>query len=191
MTFRLVRSARADARIAAARAWLAAHPPSAPVLVVAAPADAANDLLRSLAAERGAAFGWHRATLPQLASQLATPALVERGLAPLGALPREAVATRVLRELAERGALERLGRVLEGPGLARAVASVLLELRQARIADADLARVSPELAAIAAAYRSELARDGLADRAEILALATETARAGGTPPLGCATLLLD
>jgi hypothetical protein len=37
------------------------------VLIVGATPDAANELARKVAKEKGAAFGWHRLTLPQLA----------------------------------------------------------------------------------------------------------------------------
>jgi RecB family exonuclease len=188
----LLRSPRADARIARASAWLDARPAGEEVLVVAATADAANDLLRSIAARRGAAFGWHRKTLIQLAVELATPALAAAGLAPLGALAREAVAARALERLRARGELGRLAGVADAPGLARAVTGVLAELRDAGLAPRDVAGVSAELVAIAEAVEAELAGDKLVDRAAVVRLATARARdAAAHPLLGLPTLLLD
>jgi CRISPR/Cas system-associated exonuclease Cas4 (RecB family) len=163
------------------------------VLVVAATHDAASDLLRHAATARGAAFGWHRATLGRLASQLATPALVERRLAPLGALAAEALATRVLHTLRARGALGRFAAVADGPGLARAISRTLAELRMARVGRDALAATSPDLVALADAYEAELATARLADRAEIFRIATAFARdpAARAPLLGLPTLLLD
>ena len=54
-------------RIGRARAWLESRVHAEEVLVVGATLDAANELARRVAKEKGAAFGWHRLTLPQLA----------------------------------------------------------------------------------------------------------------------------
>jgi hypothetical protein len=56
----IVTSSANQSRIAQARAWLKARTPAEELLVLAANADAANALVRDLALERGAAFGWHR-----------------------------------------------------------------------------------------------------------------------------------
>jgi RecB family exonuclease len=183
-------------RIARASEWLAARAPSEEILVVAASADAANDLLRAAAAERGAAFGWHRATLGRLAAQLALPALVEEGVAPVGVLATEAVVARVLHALEEGGGAGALGRyrgVADGPGFARAVARTLAELRGEEPDPAALAKHAPELAAIAEAFDAELARAGVCDRARVLRLAARAARdtERAHPLLGLPTLLLD
>lgn len=193
MSTGLVCASRATLRIERARAWLAERAPGEELLVVAATHDAASDLLRHAATVRGAAFGWHRATLARLAAQLATPALAERRLAPLGALAAEALATRVLQTLRTRGALGRFEPVAGGPGLARALSRTLAELRMACVARDALAATSPDLVALADAYEAELANAGLADRAEIFRIATAFARdpALRAPLLGLPTLLLD
>lgn len=176
MPARILRSPRADERRNAALRWLAGHSAAAPLLVVGASFDAASDLVRRVALERGAVFGWQRTTLTRLAATLATPVLAATDIAPLGALAREALAQRVLGALRERGALGRFAPIAEGPGLARAVASVLTELRQADVAPASLLRESPELAALAEAYETELVAAGLADREAILRVATQHVR---------------
>ena len=189
----VVRACASSLRLERAAAWLAGRAASEEVLVVAATHDAASDLLRHAATSRGAAFGWHRATLARLAAQLATPALVERRLAPLGALAAEALSTRVLHALRARGALGRFRAVADGPGLARAISRTLAELRMARVERDALAATSPDLVALADAYEAELANTGLADRAEIFRIATAFARdpAARAPLLGLPTLLLD
>jgi CRISPR/Cas system-associated exonuclease Cas4 (RecB family) len=196
VTRTLHRAPAAHLRIARASEWLASRAPGEEVLVVAASADAANDCLRAAAAERGAAFGWHRATLGRLAAQLALPALVEEGVAPVGALACEAVVARVLHALREAGGEAALGRyrgVADGPGFARAVARTLAELRAAELDPATLAKHAPELAAIAEAFDAELARAGVCDRARVLRLAARAARDPDRahPLLGLPTLLLD
>lgn len=47
------------------------------VLIIGASLDAANELARRVAEEKGAAFDWHRLTLPQLAAAIAAPVFAE------------------------------------------------------------------------------------------------------------------
>jgi CRISPR/Cas system-associated exonuclease Cas4 (RecB family) len=192
-TSQVVRASRATLRIERARAWLADRAPGEEVLVVAATGDAASDLLRNAATARGAAFGWHRATLARFAAQLATPVLAERGLAPLGALAAEALSARVLHEMRARGGLGRFEAAADGPGLSRAIARTLAELRMARVSRDALAATSPDLVPLSDAFEAELTHTGLADRAEIFRIATALARdvTVRAPLLGLPTLLLD
>jgi CRISPR/Cas system-associated exonuclease Cas4 (RecB family) len=189
----LLRASSAQRRIDRARAWLAERRPGEEILVLAANSDAAHDLLRQGAREKGACFGWHRATLERLAAELALPALAARGLAPVGALPAQAVVARVLHDLRGDGGLGRFESVADGPGLVRAAARVLDEVRFAGVEGARLEGVAPELARIRDAYARELERAGLADRAEVFACAV--AAAGDPerrhPWLDRPTLLLD
>ncbi len=189
---RLIVSACADERLAAARAWLRARGPSEEVLVVGASADAASDLVRRAALDSGGAFGWHRTTMARLAAALAARALALHGRVPVGRLVSEAVVARVLHELAERGALGRFAHTGRGPGLARALASVLEELRGEALAPSDLAATAPELARVHEAYHAALAAAGLADRAAVEQLAAEAARSEASAPmLDLPLVLLD
>jgi len=191
----LASSPRAAERIARARAWLAEAGAvgGTELLVVTAGADAGRDLLREAAHARGASFGWHRATLARLAAALAAPALCDADLVPIGALVAEAVATRVVHELARGGSLGRYARVGDGPGLPRALARTLSELRLAGTPSEAISRVAPELAPLLLAYAAALRAAGLADRAQVLGFATAAARDPGSrhPLLGLPTLLLD
>ena len=187
-------SPRAGPRLARAHAWLdrRAGRGGEEILVVAQP-DAARDLLREAAQRRGAAFGWHRSTLGRVAAALAAPALCERALVPVGALAAEAVAARVVHEQGSRAALGRYMGVRDGPGLPRALARTLAELRLANADPDALGAVAPELALLLGAYAESLARSGLADRALVLGLAAGAARDASFrhPLLGLPTLLLD
>ncbi len=190
---RAIRSPSARERVAAATRWLAERRAGEPVLVVAASSDAASELLRGAASARGAAFGWHRATLPRVAAELARPALVAAGLVPAGALATQALTARVVHELARAGLLGRFEALAPGPGLVRALARTLAELRHARLASADVEAQAPELAAALRVYEQELARAELADRAGVFerALAVAADRTARAPWLDLPTLLLD
>jgi ATP-dependent helicase/nuclease subunit B len=104
------------------------------VLIVGASLDAANELARRVAEEKGAAFDWHRLTLPQLAAALAAPLLAERELVPLSRLGADAVVARVVHRLKSEHGLGRYQPVGDTPGFARAIAAVIAELRLARLA---------------------------------------------------------
>src|SRR5262245_36226553 len=86
-------------RIRWARVWLERRVPSEEVLILAASLDAANELARTVVKEKGAVFGWHRLTLPQLAAALAAPILAERNLAPLSRRISDGIVARVIHRL--------------------------------------------------------------------------------------------
>ena len=67
-------------RIRRARAWLNSQSPASEILIIAASLDAANELARDVAQIKGAAFGWHRLSLAQLAAVLAAPFLTQAEL---------------------------------------------------------------------------------------------------------------
>jgi len=161
---KIVVGAGAAERLARAEAWLDRRR-GASVRVIAAGLGAARQLVRRVAARGGAAFGWQTSTLPRLAAQLAAPGLAARGLAVASPLSLEAVAARALHRLRLEGRLGRLTPIGDRPGLARALAATLGELRLAGVEGAAL---DAELRAALAVYVEELARAGLADRAEVL-----------------------
>jgi hypothetical protein len=99
------------------------------LLVIGSSVDSTNELARQLAGEKGAIFGWHRLTLRQLAAVLARPLLVERNLVPVSGTGAEALVTRVVQELASASALGRYAQIANGPGFAKAIVDVLMELR--------------------------------------------------------------
>jgi CRISPR/Cas system-associated exonuclease Cas4 (RecB family) len=182
----VVRAPSASSRIAHALDWLARIPRDGEVVVVGASLEAANELLRQDATLHGGRFGAQRTTLGRWAAAIASDEMARLGVTPVGGAALEAVCARVVHGLDRAGALGRLAAVADRPGLPRAVARTVTELRGAavdppRVADADLRRVLE-------AYESELARAGLVDRAGVLAVA---ARRLGELPFDLPVLLLD
>ncbi len=161
----LVTSAAAFPRLERARQWLRARGRSGRALVVGATQEAAAELVRACASEAGAAFGWQRFTLGRLAAVVAARSLAERGSSPLSPLGVEAVCARVVHQLC--GKLGKLDAVAQQPGLPRALARSLQELRMAG------ARPPGDLGRALEAYEAELRRAALADRAEVFRLALE------------------
>lgn len=173
----LVCSPFAAYRLERAASWLAARGRGEEVLVIGANQDAASELTRRVSLHAGASFGWHRATLGRVAAALAGPELAARGLAPVGALPLEALCGRVVDALRQEDALGRFEAVAHFPGLPRALCRTLAEIRLAGVDPARLLREgSPELTRAHQAYEAELESKGLADRALVLRIAAQVAR---------------
>ncbi|MDB4941010.1 MAG: ATP-dependent nuclease, subunit [Labilithrix sp.] len=194
--------ASAESRLTSAAAWLARR--SEPrVTIVAASVESAAEVARrallalptseAVAAPR-ASFGWQRFTLGTLAVSLARAELARRGLVPAFGLALEAVCARVVHDHTHRSqdsrgeGLGRFAAIGELPGLPRALARTVAELRLAgspELRDADLAR-------LVAAFGTELEAAGLADRARTFAIATELvlAQAPGTFGAGTGAVLL-
>ncbi len=161
-----------------------------------APARAgADDLVRALAAERGAIAGIYRLTFNRLAGLLAADQMAALGLAPASALAARAVAARAVFHLRPSARLQYFAPVIDQPGFANALARTLEELRLADVSADELARhgaAGAELGAMLVRFEAELADAKLADRAMILALAAEAVRADAPPRFAAiATLLLD
>jgi ATP-dependent helicase/nuclease subunit B len=193
MTVRVLVSSMSHRRIARARAWLEAREPAEEVLIVGANLDAANEVARGVAQMKGAAFGWHRLSLTQLAAALAAPTLAARSTVPVSRLGTQAMAARVVHALAASGALGRYASVAQGPGFARAIASVVMELRLAKVDRDQLRSVSLELATLLETYESNLAEAALTDWAGVLISAVEAvmSRDFAHRLVGWPTLLLD
>jgi hypothetical protein len=156
--------------------------------------DAANELVRRVAKKKGAAFGWHRLTLAQLAFAVAAPVLAARGLTPLTRIGADALVARLVHRMSAEGRLSHYQSVLATPGFPRAVASVIAELRLGQIPPNAIAASAPHLAPLIEAYRVELNEAELTDWAGVLAFAAEGARAVGGERLhlvGLPMLLLD
>ena len=163
----------AEARLASAATWLAARTEHHVTIIGASIEAAAEVARRALGADptTRASFGWQRTTLAVLAVGLARPELARRGLVPASGLALEAVCARVVHD--QRTSLGRFAPIGELPGLPRALARTVAELRLAgepALADEDLAR-------LVKAFAAELDAAGLADRARTLAIATEVTAA--------------
>ena len=190
MARRLVKSASNGRLLAAARTFLQQYPESLTIV----PGRLAGSFLASGTGMAGA----RKWTLPQLASNLARPAMAERGLTPLSFLGWEAVTARVAHEAARAKALRYFDPVAALPGFARALARTLSELRLAGIRPKELAArgalprrpAGADLARLLEDYEQEIASRRLADLAAILQLAGEAAEEG-TAETRLPLLLLD
>lgn len=171
----LIFSASAADRLTAAREWLRERRADEPVLVLATSAFAAADLIREVALEKGAVFGWRHNTIARFAVELATPELAELGLAPAGGLVVEALCAACVQELREDEALGRFAPVADQPGLPRALSRALVELRAQGVQASALEDAHPELARLLRALEDALDAARMADRASILSLATRNA----------------
>lgn len=190
---RTLQSPSAADRLGAARAFVAGFPAATEILLIGATREAVDDLARELAAARGATFGLHRFSLTQLAATLAAPEMAARGLAPASPLGAEALAARATAALSHTGRLRYFAPVQAFPGFARALAATLTELRLAALTAGELAPLGdpgPDLAALLDEYDAQLASAAIADRAELLRIATSAARAANRFA-GMPLLLLD
>jgi ATP-dependent helicase/nuclease subunit B len=172
----IFKSPRAGDRTAAAAEWLRALSPGTEALIVASNWDAADDLLRALADERGAAFAIHRLTLDKTISLLAADTLAERNLAPAAGLTVTAIVARAIHMPARANALGHFASIADRHGFAAAVARTITELRLSRITAEQLRAVDSACAPLARLlerYEQELADAKLADRAAMITMATE------------------
>lgn len=195
MAKRLLLSPGAARRLREAGGWLLAEAAAArEILVVAPTRGAADDLLRRASAERPGLFGVHRVTPLQLASDLATRPMAEEGLAPVSALGVEALAARSIARCHAAGALAYFGPVAGAPGLARALAATLRELRTHYVERQQLAASGApgaDLARLLDVYGEELARWSLADDALVFELARAECVSAEHYLLGLPLLALD
>ena len=86
-------------RLERARAWLKSRGQSEELLIVGANSDGANELARAVANDKGAAFGWYRLSISQLAFAIASRAVAASGVVPLSRVGTEAVVARVVHHL--------------------------------------------------------------------------------------------
>lgn len=191
MASRIVVAPAAAQRLDEAAEWLEQRRRDEELLIVANSLEAASSLVHRVTAQRGAAFGWRVSTLPRVAAALAGPVLAARGLAVAGHFVLEALCARIVHERAREGRLGRFQPIADRPGLVRAVARAIRELRVAGITHASLASHDEDLAPIVESYERALADASLADRATILRTAADVARTGGEGIAGVPLLVLD
>lgn len=177
-------------------AW--SFPRGTEILMIGSSREAIDELAHRLTAQGGASFGWHRFTLLQLAAVLAQPTLAEQSLvhaSDLGSLALVARSVHRALQPSPSGVapLPYLSPVAHFPGFTRALAATLAELRLAGIDPGSLAALpapGPELALLLTRFDEELHEAHIADRATLLAAATQAARTHAAP-VGAPVLLLD
>ncbi len=188
---RLVSSPDAASRLASGTAWLSGQGRSTELVVVGATMQAATELTRRVGQQAGSSFGWHRFTLTQLAWRLAGAPLALQSKVAVTSLALEAVCARVVHTARARQTAGRFAPIADRPGLPRALAHTLAELRLEQVDAGELGDLGDlDLASFASDYVLELARSNLADRADLLVAACAVA-AAGHPLLGKPLLLLD
>ncbi len=191
---RLLACTTNGARLHAATEWLVEQSATGEVVVLAPTQRAADDFVRSACPAGGGLLGVHRTTLSHLAADLSASSLARARIARLSPLGMEAVATRSVHAVRTGRSLRYFGPVVETPGFGRAVARTLAELREARVQPAALLGRDPaseDLAHLLEAYRSQLGRLRLADRAAVLEAAVTSAEAGTHRLVGLPIVLLD
>lgn len=191
LVHRLVQSSSYPVLLDAAAGFLGTLAGYAEILILAGSRAAADDLIRSRGGTGSA--GIHRMTLTGVAVDLAQVPLAQAGLTPLSGLSREAMVARVIHKLKAKS-LPYFREVADTPGLARAVAASIAELRRAGVQTEQVAatgRPGEDLARMAALFQEELAEGRVADFALLLRHATAAARAGRHRLLGLPVLLLD
>ena len=166
-----VTSASSRRRIERARACLESRERDEELVVIGATVGAANELARQVASRNGAAFGWHRISLPQLVSIVAAPELNRRGVVSLTRIGTDAITTRLIHRLRVEGRLGRYSSVSETPGFPGAIANVIVELRSAGVRSNEIEAAVPDFAPIVREYERELAEGGFIDWPGTLELA--------------------
>ncbi|HLY15678.1 MAG TPA: PD-(D/E)XK nuclease family protein [Bryobacteraceae bacterium] len=188
---RLVQSASYAVLLDGAAEFLASMRDYPEILVIAHTRGAADDFVRS-ACQTGF-IGVHRTTLTGLAVDLAEAPRARAGLTPLSALSAEAMVARVIHKLKADG-IPYFQPVADTPGLARAVAASIAELRQGDVrpeAVEGTGLAGSDLARMAALFERELADASMADFALLLRQAIQAAREGKHRLLGLPVVLLD
>lgn len=183
----ILKATGAVARRSRAIEWLAQRGAAQALRVVGGSFDGANEVCRDALRRTagGASFGWERTTLARSAAQWAAPGLASRGIAPVGRLPLEALAARVVHRMGARAALGRFSEMVDRPGFARAIARSFEELRMGAFSAGDIG--DPDLDALLAAFEAELTAAALADRALVFGEAARAVREGA---VAAAPLLL-
>jgi ATP-dependent helicase/nuclease subunit B len=177
----LITSRRSELRLARARRFLNELPASEDALLIGPSFETVAELTRSL---KRALFGWRRSGLYRCALELARPALLEKKLTAVTPLSLEALWARVAHELGEDELLHRLAPLEGRPGLSRALARTVGELRMLGLgAEA----VEPALGEALHAFEAALKDGGLADRAMVYELGRQAVLTSPRSPL----LLLD
>jgi ATP-dependent helicase/nuclease subunit B len=195
----IISSSSAQARLAAAHAFLDRFPPATELIIVAATRGAADDFARETARRRST-FGLHRFSLVELAARAAALDAAAAGRVAGTPTNAEAMAARVTFDAVASGELAYFGPVTSTPGFPKALARTIHELRLACISPPSslgaidgTGRAAPgagDLGRLLARVESQLETAGVSDRAALFVMAA-TAWQPGLRWFGYPVLLLD
>jgi ATP-dependent helicase/nuclease subunit B len=172
----MFQSGSASERLTVARQFVGNAPKTSEIVIVGSSRTAADDFVRGIAAGASATMGLHRFSFVQVAVQIARAELAQRGLAPLTATGAAAIALRSVFEARRRNELEYFTSVADKPGFSVALSSTIRELRASAIEPGHLTTLGTrgrDLSKLMADYLSRLAAAGLADAADLFAIAAE------------------
>ncbi len=189
----ILRAARSVDRIRAAREFLDAVGSASEALVIANNPAAADDLVRAIARERGAAFGLHRLTLNRLIFMLASARMAAIGLSPLTSFGAIAISARAAFSLKLRSEASYFESVMNHPGFAEAIASTREHLSLNRLGpDAldGLDAAGASLAALLRQFDHESTAAKLIDRAGMIDHAIAALSGASAPPFEDASAML-
>jgi len=172
---RVVISTSATARLDAARAFLAKHPPASELAIVGASRGAADDLARDVARQAGATFGLNRFSLTELAARAAAAGSPGARRMPGTQAGAEAIAARAVFDAVSAGELAYFAPMASLPGFPKALARTVHELRLAGISPD---RLTADLTALLTRVEEQLARASVDDRAALFRLAAAACGAG-------------
>jgi ATP-dependent helicase/nuclease subunit B len=194
-TTTIIRAARAADRIHVAHDFLTAAGPASEALVIADNPAAADDLVRAIANERGAAFGIHRVTLNRLIFTLARARMAALEVSPVTRFGEVAICARAAFSIRARGESSYFDSVMNHPGFAEAIAATRRDLSLNRLGPTELEHLDTAGASLAAILRQfdrELAEANLIDRAAMIEHAIAgLGDASASPFAGIPTLLFD
>lgn len=193
---RIVTSPSAQVRLDAAHAFVdEVAAPGDEIVVIGAPREGADELVRARTKAHRATFGLHRLTLGALAARLAAADLAASGRGALSSLGAVAMTARAVFRALSESRLDYFAPVARAPSFARAAHATLDELRRMGVpaeAIAPLGAGGRDLAELLTIYEEELESAKIADRTELFAAATRILRGEATPPLaGLPLLFLD
>ncbi len=146
--FELVVSSSALERRQRLRAFTANLAPREVVRIVGASDEGAKSTLRFVRRGHPATFGWDATTLVRIAHELALPGLAKANRAAIGRATLEALVARAIFDLTKDSRLGRFTATADRPGLARAVARTIEEIRGAELGEASLAEHDRDVAEI-------------------------------------------
>lgn len=179
--FQVFCSASAVERISAAEKFVSSFRSSTELLIVGSSREAADDFVRNIAISSEATFGFHRFSLMQLASRLATPRLAAHGIVPNSLVGAEALAARAVYEALVEKKLKYFSPIARFPGFARAASATIGDLRLAGVSSRpvyELDEAGPDDAALMEGFEEHAREALIGDRKMLFDAARDEVRSG-------------